>query len=101
MKIPRDCRTSEQAAMETGATLRMLQYWDEQGIIAASWAGRIRYYTRDQMKQIGRLVALRRSGVSLEVALDCPDLDWKSCRVVMHPIVIGEILLVPLQRRQA
>lgn len=58
--------TSLQVAQLTGITLRQLQWWDEQKIVAASRSGHRRVYSLDDLAEIAVICDLRRRGFSLQ-----------------------------------
>lgn len=58
--------TSLEIAQLTGITLRQLQWWDEQKIVAASRVGHRRIYSRDDLVHIAIVCELRGRGCSLQ-----------------------------------
>jgi DNA-binding transcriptional MerR regulator len=58
--------TSFEVAQLTGITLRQLQWWDEQNIVAASRRGHRRVYSLDDLAEIAIICDLRRRGFSLQ-----------------------------------
>ena len=58
--------TSLEIAQLTGITLRQLQWWDEQNIVAASRFGRRRIYSLNDLAEIAIICELRRRGFSLQ-----------------------------------
>jgi len=58
--------TSLEIAQLTGITLRQLQWWDEQNIVAASRFGHRRIYSLDDLAEIAIICELRRRGFSLQ-----------------------------------
>jgi DNA-binding transcriptional MerR regulator len=58
--------TSLEVTQLTGITLRQLQWWDEQNIVAASRNGHRRVYSFDDLAEIAILRDLRRRGFSLQ-----------------------------------
>lgn len=58
--------TSLQVAQLTDITLRQLQWWDEQKIVAASRSGHRRVYSLDDLAEIAIICDLRRRGFSLQ-----------------------------------
>ncbi len=61
-----DSFTSFEVAQLTGITLRQLQWWDEQNIVAASRQGHRRIYSLDDLAEIAIICDLRRRGFSLQ-----------------------------------
>jgi DNA-binding transcriptional MerR regulator len=62
----KDSFTSFEVAQLTGITLRQLQWWDEQKIVAASRQGHRRIYSLDDLAEIAIICDLRRRGFSLQ-----------------------------------
>ena len=62
----KDSFTSFEVAQLTGITLRQLQWWDEQKIVAASREGHRRIYTLDDLAEIAIICDLRQRGFSLQ-----------------------------------
>jgi DNA-binding transcriptional MerR regulator len=58
--------TSLEIAQLTGITLRQLQWWDEQDIVAASRSGHRRIYSLNDLAEIAIICELRRRGFSLQ-----------------------------------
>lgn len=58
--------TSLEVAQLTGITLRQLQWWDEQKIVAPSRQGHRRIYSLDDLAEIAIICDLRRRGFSLQ-----------------------------------
>ncbi len=58
--------TSFEVAQLTGISLRQLQWWDEQNIVAASRRGHRRVYSLDDLAEIAIICDLRRRGFSLQ-----------------------------------
>lgn len=61
-------RTADVARL-TGATLRQLQWWDEQQLTAAHIDGHRRYYVAEDVLLIAVIVELRRKGITSQKAL--------------------------------
>ena len=53
----------EQLCDRTGATPRMLQYWDEQGILCPPHNGHRRIYSTEQVAIVERAMALKSVGI--------------------------------------
>ncbi len=62
----KDSFTSLEVAKLAGITLRQLQWWDEQDIVAPSRLGHRRIYTLDDLAEIAIICDLRRRGFSLQ-----------------------------------
>ena len=62
----KDSFTSVEVAKLAGITLRQLQWWDEQDIVAPSRLGHRRIYTLDDLAEIAIICDLRRRGFSLQ-----------------------------------
>jgi DNA-binding transcriptional MerR regulator len=62
----KDSFTSLEVVQLTGITLRQLQWWDEQDIVAASRRGHRRMYSLDDLAEIAIICDLRRRGFSLQ-----------------------------------
>jgi len=62
----KDSFTSFEVAQLTGITLRQLQWWDEQKIVAASRQGHRRIYSLDDLAEVAIICDLRRRGFSLQ-----------------------------------
>ena len=61
-----DCRmTTTGVAKITGATPRMLQYWDEQGILCPDRNGHGRQYSAEQVVIVERAMALKTAGIKV------------------------------------
>ena len=58
--------TSFEVAQLTGISLRQLQWWDEQKIVAPSRRGHRRLYSLDDLAEIAIIRDLRRRGFSLQ-----------------------------------
>ena len=58
--------TSLEIAQLTGITLRQLQWWDEQDIVAASRSGHRRIYSLNDLAEIAIICELRGRGFSLQ-----------------------------------
>lgn len=58
--------TSNEVAAAARVTLRMLQWWDERGIIAPRHQGHKRFYTQAELIQVVVLGALRRKAFTLQ-----------------------------------
>ena len=58
--------TSNEVAKLTGATLRQLQWWDEQGLIVVRQEGHSRIYTPEDARRIKLVVEMRKRGISLQ-----------------------------------
>lgn len=58
--------TSNEVAKRTGATLRQLQWWDEQKLIMVRHQGHQRVYTPEDARKVAAVVQLRRHGFSLQ-----------------------------------
>ncbi len=91
--------TTLEVSEATGATLRQLQYFDEQGFIVASrgWVGKkpnARLYSHEQVRQIQRIMEIRRDF----------QLQWRDIpahgkvRVITGPTEIGGVLIIPKRR---
>ena len=55
--------TAKGVAKITGATPRMLQYWDEQGILCPDRNGHGRQYSIEQVVIVERTMALKKAGI--------------------------------------
>ncbi len=72
-----------QVSEMTGASLRQLQWWDEQGIVCPERFNGDRSYTYDQVEMIGRFVQLRKLGASQTTIWEAfATFGWKSKVVV-------------------
>ena len=58
--------TSCEVVQRTGISLRQLQWWDEQKIVAPSRRGHRRIYSLDDLAEIAIIWDLRRRGFSLQ-----------------------------------
>jgi DNA-binding transcriptional MerR regulator len=58
--------TSFEVAQLTGISLRQLQWWDEQKIVAPARQGHRRIYSLDDLAEIAVICDLRRRGFSLQ-----------------------------------
>ncbi len=68
--MPAKFLSTEEVSAETGATLRQLQWWDEQGILPPTGKiGKDRRYSQAQAGTIGLLVAFRHFGIPPRRAL--------------------------------
>lgn len=94
-----------QVSTLTGASLRMLQYWDEQGVVVPDRVrghGRghwVRSYTRAHIKRIERLVELRRQGVfRFESAAGRRIMEHRGPVVFVRnrPVLVGKTLVVSI-----
>lgn len=65
---PVEFSTSEVAEF-ANVTPRMLQNWDEIGVLKPRHAGHRRFYTEAQLDTAKRLATLRKAGVSLKQAV--------------------------------
>jgi len=67
--MPRDLFTSKEVHKATGASLRCLQYWDEQGVVSptekAEGTGTRRLYTRDDLVLVSIVKRMRDQRISL------------------------------------
>ncbi len=61
--------STEEVSAETGATLRQLQWWDEQGIMRPQWKGRDRRYSKQQAHVAWLFVTFRKYGIPPRRAL--------------------------------
>ena len=57
---------SAEVARLTGASLRQLQWWDEQRCLMVRHKGHKRIYTPEDTAKVWTLVRLRRQGISLQ-----------------------------------
>ena len=57
--------TTKGVAKITGATPRMLQYWDEQGILCPEHNGHERQYSAEQVVIVERAMALKKVGIKV------------------------------------
>jgi DNA-binding transcriptional MerR regulator len=66
-KYLNDAKTWNSATVSrmTGATLRQLQWWDEQGLVWPRIDGHTRRYTAAQFQAVRLVIELRRKGVPL------------------------------------
>jgi DNA-binding transcriptional MerR regulator len=58
--------TTSEVAKLTGATLRQLQWWDEQNLITVRQDGHSRIYTLEDARRVKTVVELRKRGISLQ-----------------------------------
>ena len=79
----------------TGATMRMLQWWDEQGIIMPCRNGNKRLYSQENVRQIIRLKELTKHGLQAGRAKKC--LGWTYDRIISidRPSVVNGVLVIP------
>ena len=57
--------TTKGVAKITGATPRMLQYWDEQGLLCPDRNGHERQYSSEQVTIVERVMALKKAGIKV------------------------------------
>lgn len=66
--VPAGAKHGRQVSAITGCSLRQLQWWDEKGAVKPVHIKHRRWYTPEQVRDIGMLMELRRRGVSLQRA---------------------------------
>ena len=87
--------TTEQVAILTGATPRMLQWWDEKRVLSPEQRQRRRLYTDPQLRTVQRLMQLRKAGVSLKRARAVLNWKWTNVRRISGPTLMGDTVVVP------
>lgn len=96
---PEFCLTSREMSRQTGATLRQLQWWDEQFILQpVSKDGHRRLYEPRQVATARRLLALSRAGVQVRRCSPYLKIEWTRVRCISKPTLIGDTLVVPYKR---
>lgn len=65
---PRMAFSTQDVSKLAGASLRQLQWWDEQGVVSPVHHGHRRLYSRLEVVQVSLIVDLRRKGLSLKKA---------------------------------
>lgn len=86
--------TSNQFSRKSGATLRMLQYWDQRGYLVAARKGRNRRYSARQLQLAKKLVAVSSSGPAIGLK-QVTELKFHKVVVVGRPTVIRGTLYIP------
>lgn len=87
--------TSHEARRLTGASLRNLQWWDEQGILCPVQSLHKRRYTEDQIDELKRIKALREAGVRLVNIRRYLKWQYTSVLKITVPTVVNGTLIVP------
>ena len=75
--------TTNEVAKLSGATLRQLQWWDEQRLICPTHNGHDRVYSQTEAASAVQLTKLREAGVSLQ---QCRDL------LSLHSDIVEQII---------
>lgn len=89
---------SWEVSRRTGASLRMLQWWDERKLLIPIREGHTRLYSEEQLAAAKRLADLRRAGASLQQVRRLKLLQVPCERVVGlkgRPTLVGDVLVVP------
>ena len=85
-----------------GATVRQLQYWDEQGLLTPThkleqvFGGR--RYSRTQVRAGKKLALLSCPGVSLETLRVLSHTKFTTVVRIDKPVVFGRTLVIPLSQ---
>ena len=90
--------TTKKVSELTGATPRQLQWWDERKVIVPERKDadrkRMRFYTIDQVRQVRRLLAIRKD---YHIGLKSIP-PHGSVRIITEPTVINDVLVIPRRR---
>jgi hypothetical protein len=88
--------TVQEAAHDSGLTLRQLQWWDERGILSPFIQQHRRLYTVEQRDLAIRMGKLRRAGLPLRKLPKYAALPWTSIVSVRcgKPAMMGNVLVV-------
>ena len=94
--FPGALNTSQVAEM-SGASISRIKYWDAMNYLRAEiQQDHCRWYTPEQAQRACRVMAMRRSGIPLRIALLA--LKFERVRVISKPVVIGGVLIVPTKK---
>ena len=66
ISMPEPAYSSLDVTTLTGASLRQLQWWDEQGVVTPMQIGHRRLYNAVEVLQVSLIMGLRRKGMSLQ-----------------------------------
>lgn len=88
--------TTAQVASLTGATLRQLQWWAEQGILLPARIHRHRrMYSAEQIETARKIRVLSDAGIQPRNAKPYLEMDWKTALRACGPVLVGKTLVVP------
>jgi len=90
-----------EVSLKTGASLRQLQWWDEQGVLSPSLGtiGHERAYSQSDIEKARHIAAMRIAGVSLRVVRRALRLTgWQQIQVIKsrHPKVLNGVLFLAI-----
>lgn len=85
--------TTREVSEKTGATLRQLQFWDEQGYIIPRREGHSRVYTARQLRTVQKLVNFRKNHRIWFSRFSLAEIG--RAVIVTEPTMIGGRLVIP------
>lgn len=87
--------TTRELSEASGATLRQIQWWDEQGFLKCSFLGRIRRWRKADVARARRLKMLSRAGIQPNRAEEYLALPFRDVVRLEKPVLLGSTLYIP------